>query len=47
MVFRLFEDLAGSGKTVLMVTHDNELAGRAQRTLRLADGQIVDEFANR
>jgi putative ABC transport system ATP-binding protein len=46
LVFRLFEDLAGSGKTVLMVTHDNELAGHAQRTLRLADGQIVDEFIN-
>jgi putative ABC transport system ATP-binding protein len=47
MVFRLFENLAGAGKTILMVTHDNELAARAQRTIRLADGQIVDEFTNR
>jgi predicted ABC-type transport system involved in lysophospholipase L1 biosynthesis ATPase subunit len=30
-----------------MVTHDNELAGRAQRTIRLADGSIQDEFINR
>jgi len=47
MVLRLFEDLAKAGKTILMVTHDNELAARAQRTIRLADGQIIDEFTNR
>ena len=47
MVFRLFEDLAKAGKTILMVTHDNELAARAQRTIKLADGRIVDEFINR
>jgi putative ABC transport system ATP-binding protein len=46
MVFRLFESLADSGKTILMVTHDNDLARRAQHTIRLADGQIVDEFIN-
>jgi putative ABC transport system ATP-binding protein len=47
MVFRLFETLADSGKTILMVTHDNELAERAQRTIRLVDGRIQDEFVNR
>jgi putative ABC transport system ATP-binding protein len=47
MVFRLFENLADSGKTILMVTHDNELAEHAQRTIRLVDGRIQDEFVNR
>jgi len=47
MVFQLFEDLAKAGKTILMVTHDNDLAARAQRTIKLADGRIVDEFINR
>jgi putative ABC transport system ATP-binding protein len=47
MVFRLFENLAESDKTILMVTHDNELAARAQRTIRLVDGKIQDEFSNR
>jgi putative ABC transport system ATP-binding protein len=46
MVFRLFETLADSGKTILMVTHDNDLAARAQRTIRLVDGQIEDMSAN-
>jgi len=47
MVFHLFENLAEKGKTILMVTHDRELAVRAQRTIRLADGRIQDEFTNR
>lgn len=47
MVFHLFENLAQAGKTILMVTHDNDLATRAHRTIRLADGRIVDEFTNR
>jgi putative ABC transport system ATP-binding protein len=47
MVFHLFESLAQAGKTILMVTHDNELAARAGRTIKLADGLIVDEFSNR
>jgi ABC-type lipoprotein export system ATPase subunit len=42
-IFRLFELLVDEGKTVLMVTHDAELASRVPRTLTLADGLIVDE----
>jgi putative ABC transport system ATP-binding protein len=45
-VFRLFASLVDSGKTILMVTHDNDLARRAQRTIRLADGLIVAERLN-
>jgi putative ABC transport system ATP-binding protein len=45
-VFRLFEEWAGRGKTILMVTHDRELARRAQRTVVIADGRIVDEAVN-
>jgi ABC-type lipoprotein export system ATPase subunit len=45
-VFRLFEDLADQGTTILMVTHDQELARRAQRTVTIADGEIVDERLN-
>jgi putative ABC transport system ATP-binding protein len=42
-VFQLFEDLIGRGKTILMVTHDRELANRVTRTITLADGQIIGE----
>ncbi len=43
MVLRLFEELVEGGKTVLMVTHDDDLAARAQRIIVLADGLIVNE----
>jgi len=45
-VLRFFDDLIDNGKTILMVTHDNELAERALRTLVIADGRIVDDKAN-
>ena len=43
-VFRLFENLVADGKTILMVTHDNELASRVTRTITIADGEIVEEM---
>lgn len=46
MVLQLFEKLVADCKTILMVTHDNDLAGRAHRTLKLADGKNVDEWYN-
>ncbi len=42
-VFALFERLAGLGKTILMVTHDPDLARRAGRQLHIADGVIVND----
>jgi len=40
-IFHLFEQLAEQGKTVVMVTHDNDLSSRAGRAVVVADGQIV------
>ncbi len=42
-VYRLFESLVSEGKTILMVTHDRELAAQAPRALTLADGEFVRE----
>jgi putative ABC transport system ATP-binding protein len=42
-VMQLFEKLVAQGKTILMVTHDMDLARRARRIITLADGQIVTE----
>jgi ABC-type lipoprotein export system ATPase subunit len=43
-MFDLFEELVAAGKTVLIVTHDNDLAARATRTVVLADGEAVNEY---
>ena len=45
-VLDMFDSLARKGKTILMVTHDLELARRAARTIRLSDGRIVDQKVN-
>ena len=46
-IFTLFEASVAAGKTIVMVTHDDELAERAPRTVVLADGLIVDEIVRR
>ena len=42
-VFHLFENLVGEGKTILMVTHDEDMARRVTRTVTIADGQIASD----
>ena len=41
-IFKLFENLVQQGKTIIMVTHDESLAWRFSRLLRIADGEFVD-----
>ncbi len=42
-VMELLGDLHRGGATICMVTHDPRFARRADRTIHLFDGQIVDE----
>ena len=42
-IFRIFARLVAQGKTVIMVTHDRELASRFSRRLHISDGRLVDE----
>jgi len=44
-VFSLFERLVDGGKTIVMVTHDNDLAQRVTRSLHVADGRITGDVA--
>jgi putative ABC transport system ATP-binding protein len=40
-IFQLFSEMVANGKTILMVTHDMDLAQRASRTVVLVDGEIA------
>lgn len=41
-VMELLEEIHRDGATIVMVTHDPELAARAQRNVHVIDGQVVD-----
>jgi putative ABC transport system ATP-binding protein len=41
-VMELLEEINGGGTTVIMVTHDAELARRAHRNVHMLDGQVTD-----
>jgi putative ABC transport system ATP-binding protein len=43
-VFDLFQKLVNDGKTILMVTHDKELAGQVPRKIEIRDGRIKPEI---
>ena len=41
-VLELLEEINGQGTTIVMVTHDPELAARAQRNVHIVDGMVTD-----
>ncbi len=43
-VFHLFESLVAEGKTIVMVTHDDDLARSVGRAVTIADGEIVADL---
>jgi putative ABC transport system ATP-binding protein len=43
-VIDIFEGLVRQGRTVLMVTHDKDLAKRGSRTITLSDGEIINKI---
>lgn len=42
VIFEIFDTLALQGKTIVMVTHDDALAAKATRLVRLVDGEIAE-----
>ena len=47
-VFDMFNEVVSQGKTMVMVTHDKELAQRVPRVVEILDGRITrDEFVGR
>ena len=42
-VMALLKELNGKGKTVIIVTHDDEVARQCQRVIEISDGEIVSQ----
>jgi len=42
-IMGIFHDLHKEGKTIILITHEPDIAAQAQRTVRITDGMIVEE----
>jgi len=42
-IISIFEELSGSGQTIILVTHDPAIAARTERRIRIVDGLIETE----
>ena len=45
-ILALFEDLNNSGRTIIMVTHEDDVAAHAKRIIRLRDGLLQSDRQN-
>lgn len=41
-ILAIFDELIADGKTIIMVTHNNEYQNRVQRVLRMRDGRLLN-----
>ncbi|WP_426182341.1 MacB family efflux pump subunit [Pseudomonas sp. TWRC1-2] len=46
-VMALLDELAGQGHVVILITHDREVAARANRIIEIRDGLIISDSATR
>ena len=44
-VLELIEQLHAEGRTIVMITHDPEVAARAERVVNMRDGLLIEESA--
>lgn len=45
-IMAILKELHGEGRTVILITHDNEIAARAKRIIRIMDGRVVADIIN-
>ncbi len=45
-ILALFDELHQEGQTIIMVTHEDEVASHCQRVIRLSDGQVIEDYYN-
>ena len=46
-IMEILKELHRSGRTVIIITHDEEIAGQAHRVIRILDGRIEEDYCNR
>ena len=44
---KILHELHNEGRTIILITHDNDIALEAQRVIRIQDGQVVSDILNK
>ena len=44
-IMQIMKDLHKEGRTIILITHDNEIAARAERIIKIKDGRIESDTA--
>lgn len=45
-IMEILKSLHEEGRTVILITHDNEIAAQARRVIKIMDGKIVEDYLN-
>ena len=45
-IMEILKGLHRAGRSVILITHDNEIADQAKRVVRILDGRIVEDYCN-
>ena len=45
-IMQILRDLYNEGRTVILITHDNEIAQQANRVITISDGKIISDVMN-
>ena len=46
-IMEILKELHRSGRTVIIITHDEEIASQTHRVIRIPDGRIEEDYCNR
>lgn len=46
-VMRIINELWAEGRTIILITHDDSIAKKAHRVIRISDGKIIDDYINK
>lgn len=45
-VMKIINELWSGGKTIILITHDDKIAEKAHRVIRISDGRVIEDYVN-
>lgn len=45
-VMKIINELWSEGKSIILITHDDKIAEKAHRVIRISDGKVIEDYVN-